>query len=134
MKIPPILIVLFSFWLPTNAQSSVSNVVQADKTEIHGDGKNDLGYIIHISGLNTPLFLENSSQIKDSLGRYITEFKFGNPNPVVSHRISLILQFNGEVDSVNFFTDGTAENIHTTITPHPPSAGWNRFSTAQTYN
>jgi hypothetical protein len=115
MKIISILLLVFTTCLGANAQEPGSNAVEGNKTKIRGDGKNDLGYIINIPGLNSYLFLERSSQMRDSSGRYITEFKFGNPNRIIAYHISLVLQFDKQVDSVTFLTDGTAKDIHTTI-------------------
>jgi hypothetical protein len=96
------------------AQSSVT-LAKDNLISIRGDGHDSLGTIAKIPGLTCYLFLESSSQTVDSLGNYITVFKFGNPNRIVAYNITIVLQFDRLVDSVNYLTSGIAKKEHITV-------------------
>jgi hypothetical protein len=96
------------------AQSSIS-LPESNLMPIRGNGHDSLGAIAKITGITCYLFLKSSSLTEDSLGNFITVFKFGNPNRIVAYNITIVLQFNRLVDSVNYVISGTVKKEHITI-------------------
>lgn len=109
MTIAASLLVFSSF-----AQSSEDSPITPGRTDIVTADHEIIGKLMTIPGLHSYLFIESCSQAKDSTGEYVTIFKFGNPNRIVAYKITIILQFNRHVESVDFTTNGAAKNLKTT--------------------
>jgi len=97
-------------YISLNAQVSGNKTLYAKGIAIHGDGKESYGKLTVIDGLHSYLFLKSCDRKKDSAGFFITEFRFTNPNRLVAHNITIVLQFDQMVDSVAFAVEGEPKN------------------------
>jgi hypothetical protein len=106
--------ILVTLFLGIHLNAQVEKTSFAEKVKIR-DKKKTVGYIVKFPGLSREISLKSFSQKKDSTGSYITQFNFYNPSRVPTYDLTIVLQFDEQIDSVYYTTDKITYGVKTTI-------------------
>ena len=121
LKVTAILSLIF-LSLGLHAQLPKGPVIEAKKIPLQG--KDPIGDMVQIDGMHSYVFVKDCHQRQDSLGVWHTDFEFGNPNRIIAHNITIILNFDHATDSIIFTTDGIPKNVRTTHPAGNFAASW----------